>query len=441
MTVASFGSGLSAAPMVNVALGASGNEVSMVSTETPIVIFNVAGASEADMTVAAAAAEVLSLEVRFDDLVKRTPHGLSQLRPLLRRSKPSILVVVTDFDASEASEAEVSAFVARELDDLAKSMEVSVSDWKPECVCLPSRTSAEYEDALSHLRETLTAKARTLSNPAFASLATIQETARLAISPPSSAAPSEVHASYKASQCAKEALRQFRADAVEIQTASDSGLMVDFGGQAAAVIDNALETFDALAADNTLSVVVVSTRQALVEQMHRMIYGSFRKQLVTLQRACLEQFVKKVEATPPCADLEARLEKELSEALKEFEILASQLIPPGADWSYSYERTAVFDLMGDVATEHVQNHQIQGMYVSQKKKKIPVEFSAHWLTMNPFTRPWKKRFDAFDVEGDYFRALKDKKSAPNTENFNKRLKDFQKVAKDKFASWTVGDVM
>mmetsp|Transcript_112220 Transcript_112220/g.177453 ORF Transcript_112220/g.177453 Transcript_112220/m.177453 type:complete len:538 (+) Transcript_112220:41-1654(+) len=434
--VTSCGAGISASPVVSEALGASLDPVSMVDTPTPIALFNVVGASDSDISVAAAAADVLTVEVRFDDLVKRSPHGLGQMRPVLRRSKPNLLlVVVTDFDASEASEADVRAFVDRELDEIAKTLEVSASTWKAQCAFLPSRSAPDYDIALASLGEKLTTKASTLSFPAVDSLASVKEAAETWTSAPSDAAPAQVHAAYKASVCAKEALLQFRAGASELQAEAAQGLMVDFGGQATAVIDKALATFDMLAPDST--VAVTSTRKALSQQMHRMLYGSFRKQLQALQQNTIGDFAKRVENTQASADIEQRLQKDLSNAMKEFDMSARHLRPPGADWTYAYERAAVLELMKSVAKEHVQNHQMQGLYVSPKKRRIPVDFSAHWLSLNPFGRDGRFDADMF-AAGDIYKKA-DKKSSGDRKGFNERLKDFQKRTKDKFKSWTAGN--
>ena len=200
VTIACCGAGRSAVPVVSEALGAPSSDVSVVSAPTPLALVDVSGASDSDGTSAVAAADVLALEVRFLDLVERSAHGLGQLLPMLQRSvrlrdlRPSpklLLLTVTDFDKSEASEADVSAFVKAQLEELVASLalpedagSLSTADLlQHQCFFLPSKVAAPdaYAQGLETLRTALTTT-DFRSAPASAVVACVSDAAERSVS-------------------------------------------------------------------------------------------------------------------------------------------------------------------------------------------------------------------------------------------------------------------
>ena len=175
VTMALCGAGRSS--VVGEALGVEGSSTcTLVSAPTPLALLDVPSAESADGTTAAVVADVLSLEVRFTDLVERTAHGLRQLLPLLQRSvrlrdvrpQPKLLLLtVTDFDASAVSESDVSAFVASQIEALVSSLALPAEEpvltsadlLQLQCFFLPSKVHAPdaYDTALASLRDALVA--------------------------------------------------------------------------------------------------------------------------------------------------------------------------------------------------------------------------------------------------------------------------------------------
>ena len=175
VTMALCGAGRSS--VVGEALGVEGSSTcTLVSAPTPLALLDVPSAESADGTTAAVVADVLSLEVRFTDLVERTAHGLRQLLPLLQRSvrlrdvrpQPKLLLLtVTDFDASAVSEADVSAFVASQIEALVSSLALPAEEpvltsadlLQLKCFFLPSKVHKPdaYDTALASLRDALVA--------------------------------------------------------------------------------------------------------------------------------------------------------------------------------------------------------------------------------------------------------------------------------------------
>ena len=176
VTLASCGAGRRAggSAMVGQALGTSPDEPAALVDD--IALLNVEGASAADGAAALAACDALVLEVRFADLVESTPHGLSQLQPQLlrslrvardvgRTSPPRLLLlVVTEHDAGEASEEEVSAFAKAQLDEVMSALTVHDDadggeaagplSMQLRCFFVPNGASADArEKALSKLRD------------------------------------------------------------------------------------------------------------------------------------------------------------------------------------------------------------------------------------------------------------------------------------------------
>ena len=382
--------------------------MSVVAAPTPLAVLDVAGASEPEGTAAVAAADVLALEVHFLDLVESSAHGLEQLLPVLQRSvrlrdlRPSpklLLLTVTDFDASAASEADVQAFVAAQLEELvgrlslpAEDSDLSAADLlQLQCFFLPDKSAQGYEDGLDKLRGALTSQGTSsylfegrLSAPASDVITRVNVAAERSPPPAPAASPAEVHAAYQCGLLAEAAAREFQKGASALRKAADTSLLADFGEAASSLVDEAVARFDADSEKFKGAAPVAAARAALAEQLQRALYGPFRKQLAALQRMTLSKFRAKVQGSKPAADIEVTMKNLLAEATAAFDASAKGLVPTGVRWTYHYERASLLESMEDTAKAHVETLQVQGLYLSKANHRIPVDFSAHWLTMHPF---------------------------------------------------------
>jgi hypothetical protein len=400
-------------PAVGAALSVpAADAASWVEAPTPIALLNLAGASDADCSVAAAACDVLAFEVRLDDLAGRTPHGLARLLPVLRRAvrahslhpqKKLLLVAVTEHDAAQASEADVSRFVAAEVDAMLGALPLPEGVSSAEgllqvrCVFLPSqaRDAAAYERALDSLQTSLTAEgdpgyffaggART--GTASSALACVGKAAQLAPPAAAQSSPAEVHAAFQCGLLAEAAARDFQKGAAELKSTVDSGaLMADFGDTASALLADALACFDADAEGLGAAAPVAAARAALLEQLQRALYAPYRKQLGALQRQTLSKFRAKLAALKPSAEVEDVLREMRRDAMAGFDAAAAALRPLGVGWECAYERAAVVETMGETAKAHVETLMVQGLYLAKEGHAFPVDFSAHWLLPHPFGR-------------------------------------------------------
>ena len=446
ITMSVCGAGRASPAVVCEALGlSSGSGCTLVDAPTPLALLD-SSDEGADGATAAAAADVLALEVRFADLVERTAHGLGQLQPLLQRSvrlrdlrpQPKLLLLtVTDYDASAVSEAEVQAFAQAQIEELVSALSLPAEEpaltaadlLQLHCFFLPSKTASPdgYESALSKLGDALTNDASSsylLSDSKWMQqaskvVATVGQAAERAPAAPPSASPAEGQAAYQCGLLAEAAARGFQKGASALRKAADGTLvracltlsslapfklsivaisrspspfllvfaqLPDFGDQASALVNDAVARFDADAATFKGVAPVGAARSALAEQLQRALYGPFRKQLAVLQRMTLSKFRAKVSATKPSADIEAQLKILLDEAKAAFDTSAKSLLPPGVRWTYSYERQSVLESMADTAKSHVETLQVQGLYLSTKNNNLPIDFAAHWLLPHPFGR-------------------------------------------------------
>lgn len=408
---ASRGSG--ATSVIHTTLELSSSKVSVFGAPTPLVLVDTSRVSDnAHSDAAICACDVLALEVRFADLIERTPHGLGQLLPILRRSialhalhpqKKLLLVMITDYDGAEVSKDAVSAFVSAELDAMVKGLSLSgdsaairaFSDLLLlQAYFLPSTNATSYAAAVTALKASLTdADASSyvfrdgrLTSSASAIRTCVDKASGMASSGPVAASPAEVHAAYQCSLLAEAAAREFQTSAGALRKATDGGLMSDFGQQASALLSDALARFDAAADVFKAGAPVGAARIALQEQLQRAIYSPYRKQLAKLQRYTLGRFRGKVNAVKPSSQIERALQEILSEASASFDIATNGLLPAGLKWSCSYERAAVLESMAEAARAHVETHMVQGLYLAQSGHSVPVDISAHWLLPHPFGR-------------------------------------------------------
>lgn len=411
VSIACVGAGRSAPPVVSKALEAQAGSASVVSAPKPLVLLGAASASDADRTAAIAAADVIALDVHFDDLVGSTAHGLSQLLPELQRAvllrdlhpQPKLLLLaISDYDASEASEDDVRSFVNAQLQELVASLALpedlsglaAAELLQAQCFFIPrEKASAEaYSAALSSLRTALIEDSSpaylfkdSFSTPASSFVSCIGQAADRAPGAAPSAMPVEAYVTYQCSLFAEVAAREFQQGAAELRKAADSELLADFGDKAGELISQALAHFDVDSAAFKDAAPAVAARAALAEQLQRALYGTYRKQLALLQRITLSKFVNKIPAFKGI-DVEDKLKVLLKQATAAFDASAKLLLAPDVRWTYDYEQASVVKSMKEAALAQVQQLQMQGLYIAKTGKGIPVDISAHWLLQHPFGR-------------------------------------------------------
>jgi len=131
---------------------------------------------------------------------------------------------------------------------------------------------------------------------------------------------------------------------------------------------------------------VAAARKALIEQLQRVLYGPYRKQLAALQRQTLSKLRAKVAATKPSVEIVEQCKALVDESTAAFDAAAKALLPEGVRWTADYERRSVIESMAETAKLHVQTLQVQGLYLDKSSHRIPVDLSAHWLGLHPFGR-------------------------------------------------------
>lgn len=153
------------------ALDAPSKDVSVVQSSTPVLLASVDQTSDASAVLSAS--DVLALEVKFTDLANRSPLGLAQLAPLLHRvlrlrhirpQKKLLVLAVTDFDSTEISEENLTAFVNQELQMMAADVcddgtpLSSLLELKIVCVPYEQHQPQAYERAVRGVHDAFTAE-------------------------------------------------------------------------------------------------------------------------------------------------------------------------------------------------------------------------------------------------------------------------------------------
>ena len=155
---------------ISAALGATKpSAVAVVEGPTTLALLD-GQTSVAEGALAVAASQVVLLEVRLADLTEDGPNGVSQLVPLLRRSvrlaadapKKLLLLAVVDHEPSDASEAEITAIAAAQLEQLwsrvhgAEVDAPAASDvFELQCAFLPHPKAPDFGAAAEGLKGTV----------------------------------------------------------------------------------------------------------------------------------------------------------------------------------------------------------------------------------------------------------------------------------------------
>jgi len=377
-----------------------------------------AQSSVSEGALAIAASQVVLLEVRLADLMEAGPNGLQQLLPLLQRSvglspsgsKKLLLLAVVDYDPSDATESAVAATASAQLEQLWSRLGLpeSASDAFDMEVCyLPHPAAAQFDESVAELKARFVAAEAgayifaegRYSAPASSLLETAEALAAKPTPPPFAAAsPADVQAAFACGQASDGAIKEFQKGLAAVRKAADASLLPDFGEQAAALLASAIERYEGEAAPLQSTAAFGATREALRAQLRRALLLPYRKQLGTLQKQTLAKFRQKLSATRPSAEIEAELAATVAEIKAGYEAQAVQLSAPSLGFEDGFERREMYEAFETAVASHVENLRVQGLYLPVKAVKLPVDFSAHWLMLNPFGKD--ARYDALDAKGD-----------------------------------------
>lgn len=364
-------------------------------------------ASVAEGALAVAASQVVLLEVRLADLTEDGPNGVSQLVPLLRRSvrlaadapKKLLLLAVVDHEPSDASEAEITAIAAAQLEQLwsrvhgAEVDAPAASDvFELQCAFLPHPKAPDFGAAAEGLKGTVVEAAGRYSavGAALAEAADAlgaQPAAADAVTP----GPAEVAAAYACGKAADAATKEFTKGLGALRKAAEATLLPDFGEQAAALLAGGLERFDE---ETAASAATDGARTSLRAQLRRALLLPYRKQLSMLQKQTLAKFRQKLGATRPSAEIEEELDSMVKELKAGYGEKAAQLTEEGLGFDDGFERRELYNTITAACEAHVENLRVQGLYLPVKAVSLPVDFSAHWLMLNPFGKDG--RYDTLD---------------------------------------------
>ena len=122
-----------------------------------------------DSALAVAASQVVLLEVRVADLVERGPNGVAQLLPLLQRSvrlcpdapKKLLVLAVVDHEPSDASEGELNALAAAQLEQLCQRVKppegadapaAAAEVFELQCCFLPHPKAEQFGASVEQLK-------------------------------------------------------------------------------------------------------------------------------------------------------------------------------------------------------------------------------------------------------------------------------------------------
>lgn len=268
---------------------------------TPVAVLD-AASSVSDGALAVAASQVVLLEVRVADLVERGPNGLDQLRPLLQRSlrlsptgpKKLLLLAVVDAESSELSEGAVSALAAQQLEELWGGLGVpeGASAFEDalelQCVFLPHPKAAQFASSVEQLKARFAdagASAYLFSDGRYtANAAALLESAESlnALPAPAQAtpeSPAAVHAAYTCLVALDSATKEFQKGLSALKKAADASVVPDFGEQASALLDDALDKYDAATEALKPHKARAASRDALKANLRRALLPPFRKQV------------------------------------------------------------------------------------------------------------------------------------------------------------------
>jgi hypothetical protein len=196
--------------------------------------------------------------------------------------------------------------------------------------------------------------------------------------------PQEAQEAYQTDLAAEAAEGEFLA-AVKSLKSEPGAVQAAFGGQAADLVSNALQSFDTAVEGAGLrgSAAATGSRAALLERVNRALREPVRQQLTALTKQAFTQFRREIAGLKPSADIDVKLKSLLADAKAAYDTGAKDLLPAGGRFSYEYERRQLVAAMEEAATEFLQGLQVQGMFL-QKSGRIPVDVGMHWLLMNPF---------------------------------------------------------
>jgi len=210
--------------------------------------------------------------------------------------------------------------------------------------------------------------------------------------PTTNVSAQEAQAAYQTDLHADAAELEFTEAVSALQREAGSGeILPDFGAKAADLVSAALQRFDSEvdAAGLSGTTAALDSRTALLRRLHRGLRGPVRQQLNALTKKTFSQFRREIAALKPVADIDVQLKKRIADTKAVFDTEAQKLLPQGArggpfSSEYEYVRRNLVPAMQEKADEYLKGLQVQGLFVSTAKKRMPIDVGFHWLLPKPF---------------------------------------------------------
>lgn len=368
------------------------------------------------LVLAVALAGVLVVSVRQQDLLRpRT----SALHPTLRAVENSLalraagtapplpgrrllVVVVSDFDAENVSEDDVTHFVNEYIEEQYSSFSLppgyaatQFSDlFETHFSFLPSPmlASEDYEKGVASLGEHLRSANRQYADAGISAdsfQASVEKVAAHTIGDPAAEkdlpADHELDATFACSAVMTTVLDKFKSTAKQWRSTVEQGRIIrNFGSEADTLIGRTLDVFDTDAAAHKSTKAFTRKRNELRSVLLSECYALFTKQILKLREVSYQVFRGKLTRIRINNQVEKMVRNAVKEAETYFVENADALRSQLGGWRFDNERHELVNHMRDDATERLQLARLQGSYVPPMR--APIAFAFHTLLLAPFGR-------------------------------------------------------
>merc|ERR1740122_428826 len=210
--------------------------------------------------------------------------------------------------------------------------------------------------------------------------------------PTTNVSAQEAQAAYQTDLFAEEAELEFTEAVSALQREVGAGeILPDFGAKTADLVSAALQRFDSEveAAGLRGTTAASDSRTALLKRLYRRLGGPVRQQLNALTKKAFSQFRREMAALKPVVVIDVQLKNLIADTKAAFDTEAQKLLPQGArggpfSSEYEYVRRNLVPAMKEKADEYLKGLQVQGLFVSTAKKRMPIDVGFHWLLPKPF---------------------------------------------------------
>lgn len=167
-------------------------------------------------------------------------------------------------------------------------------------------------------------------------------------------------------------------------TAELGGALDSFGDICDEAVDQALGTYDALAADVESDLARIGKRKELKDRVLGELRPLFRAQIKQLEELAWDRMrdgLVKLRLGDP--SLLKDMEAAVQDADRFFRDVAKKMAPQGSGWTADHERRETVAKMRKFVTDRLQSARLQGSYVPGMLRR-PVAVSLHYLATRPF---------------------------------------------------------